>query len=165
MIYYIVSYNSICKAWLTPLSHRRAVFGNCGASEKVRKTCNEDELPELAEVAEDGEPKDWAVTTCACLHVLLQTADKAPKYKNDAAMSEAKMRYRILCRKFRQLDILIDKNKYFGISESRCLGSRATTLKTFRTPLLQSRLTPRKSSRSPKRLSTPFLAYFFIIEN
>ena len=42
------------------LPHHQAVpgQGNCGASERVRKTCSKDGLPEQSEVAEDGEPQD-----------------------------------------------------------------------------------------------------------
>ena len=39
-----------------------------GGSKKVRKKCSKDELPEQAEVAEDGEPQDWDLSTCICLH-------------------------------------------------------------------------------------------------
>ena len=79
----------------------------------------------------DGEPQDWALPASFgfSIHVLtgvylqgdkevenqIQTADECPKYKDAAAMSEAKKRCRIVYRKFRNLDFVIDVDKYFGL--------------------------------------------------
>lgn len=60
---------------------------------------------------------------------------KVPKYKNDAAVREARRRCRILYRKFRNLEFVIDDEKYFGFSGFQMSGNKGYyTSDSSRTP-------------------------------
>ena len=61
---------------------------------------------------------------------------KVPKYKDLAAMREARKRCRILYRKFRLLHFVIDDEKYFGLSGFQMSGNRGYYISDFaQTPM------------------------------
>ena len=61
---------------------------------------------------------------------------KVPKYKDAAAMREAKKRCRIIYRKFSKLDFVIDDEKYFSLSGFQMSGNRGYYTSDFtQTPM------------------------------
>ena len=87
---------------------------------------------------------------------------KVPKYnyKDAAAMREAKKRCRIICRKFRNLDFLIDDEKYFGSSGFQMSGNRGYYTSDFaQTPMtIKNKFEPKVMlwiAMSPKGYPSP----------
>ena len=74
---------------------------------------------------------------------------KAPMYKNDAAIREAKKMCRRLYNKFKNLDFVIDDEKYFGLSGFQMSGNRFITSLTPPKHRIKSSIMARKNS-SPK---------------
>ena len=91
---------------------------------------------------------------------------KVPKYKDPAAMREARKRCRILYRKFRLLHFVIDDEKYFGLSGFQMSGNRGYYTSDFaQTPMALKTYAKKKFepkvmlwiAMSPEGLSSPVL--------
>ena len=91
---------------------------------------------------------------------------KVPKYKYAAAMREAKKRCRTIYRKFRNLDFVIDDEKYFGLSGFQMSGNKGYYTSDFtQTPMAVKTHGKKKFeskvmlwiAMSPKGLFTPVL--------
>ena len=93
---------------------------------------------------------------------------KVPRYKDGAAIREAKKRCRRLYNKFKNLDFVIDDEKYFGLSEFQTGSNRSYyTGDKERTRIHVKTYSKKKFEPkvmlwiaiSPKGISTPVITY------
>ena len=91
---------------------------------------------------------------------------KVPKYKDVDAKREAQKRCKILNQKFRTLDLVIDEEKYFGLSEFQMSANRGYYTSDFSRTRMAVKTYAKKKfdpkvmlwiAMSPKGMSIPVL--------
>ena len=63
------------------------------------------------------------------LKIKCQKLVKVPKYKDIAAIRETKKRCHKMCNHYKQLDFVIDDEKYFGLTGFQMSGNRPKNVK------------------------------------